>query len=232
MGLQLTRGGEYAIRAMTYLCKTSGGRDLVAARGRRRAGHPRKLPRQDLPEPRARRPRRVATRRPRRLLAGPPGRRITVREVVEAIDGPIALNGCVLRPEDCRRSGDCRMHEVWVLAQERMMDVLGEVTLADLVARPHRLGAERGAYVRAGRARRCGGAGGSGRAPRNQSRGSAACGCGRCSRCEASLDPRPHLADALSLAARDVAAAPSVAGPRAAATNSGRLVTTPRRNRK
>ena len=28
------------------------------------------------------------------------------------------------------------MHEVWVLAQERMMDVLGEVTLADLVATP------------------------------------------------------------------------------------------------
>ena len=62
-----------------------------------------------------------------------PADEITVREVVEAIDGPIALNGCVLWPEDCRRSGECRMHEVWVHAQERMMDVLGEVTLAELV---------------------------------------------------------------------------------------------------
>ena len=61
---------------------------------------------------------------------------ITVRDVVEAVDGPIALNGCVLWPEDCRRSGDCRMHEVWMLAQERMMDVLGEVTLAELAPVP------------------------------------------------------------------------------------------------
>ena len=93
MGLQLTRGGEYAIRAMTYL----------AYRGF--------------------------------SLARPPAE-ITVRDVVEAVDGPIALNGCVLWPEDCRRSADCRMHEVWVLAQQRMMDVLGEVTLAQLAPAP------------------------------------------------------------------------------------------------
>jgi DNA-binding IscR family transcriptional regulator len=28
------------------------------------------------------------------------------------------------------------MHEVWVLAQQRMMDVLGEVTLAQLAPAP------------------------------------------------------------------------------------------------
>ena len=69
------------------------------------------------------------------VLARPPAE-ITVRDVVEAVDGPIALNGCVLWPEDCRRSADCRMHEVWVLAQQRMMDVLGEVTLAQLAPAP------------------------------------------------------------------------------------------------
>ena len=61
-----------------------------------------------------------------------PAAEITVRDVIEAVDGPISLNGCVLWPDDCRRSGDCRMHEVWVLAQERMMDVLDSVTLAEL----------------------------------------------------------------------------------------------------
>jgi Rrf2 family protein len=61
-----------------------------------------------------------------------PAERITVREVVEAVDGPIALNGCVLWPDDCQRHNDCRMHEVWVEAQERMMGVLDAVTLAEL----------------------------------------------------------------------------------------------------
>jgi Rrf2 family protein len=61
---------------------------------------------------------------------------ITVRQIVEAVDGPIALNGCVLWPDDCRRSGSCRMHEVWVLAQERMMEVLEQVTLAELAPAP------------------------------------------------------------------------------------------------
>ena len=62
-----------------------------------------------------------------------PAADITVRVVIEAVDGPISLNGCVLWPDTCGRSGACRMHEVWLLAQERMMDVLDNVTLAELV---------------------------------------------------------------------------------------------------
>ena len=68
-------------------------------------------------------------------LARPPGE-ITVREVVEAIDGPIALNGCVLWPDECRRSKGCRMHKAWERAQEQMMAVLDDVTLDKLAAAP------------------------------------------------------------------------------------------------
>ena len=136
MGLQLTRGGEYAIRAMTYLAHRPVGeisslRDVGAE--------------QDIPESFLAKIFQslvhaglVASQRGAHggfSLARPPAG-ITVREVVEAVDGPIALNGCVLWPEDCRRSGDCRMHEVWLLAQERMMDVLEEVTLAELAPAP------------------------------------------------------------------------------------------------
>ena len=59
---------------------------------------------------------------------------ITVRDVVEAIDGPISLNACVLWPEECQRSSGCPMHAVWERAQERMMSVLGDVTVDELVA--------------------------------------------------------------------------------------------------
>jgi Rrf2 family protein len=136
VGLQLTRGGEYAIRAMTYLAyrpvgEISSLRDVGAE--------------QDIPESFLAKIFQslvhaglVASQRGAHggfSLARPPAE-ITVRDVVEAVDGPIALNGCDLWPEDCRRSADCRMHEVWVLAQQRMMDVLGEVTLAQLAPAP------------------------------------------------------------------------------------------------
>ena len=62
-----------------------------------------------------------------------PGSQITVAEVMQAIDGPLSLNGCVLWPESCDRSERCSMHPVWLRAQERMLDVLDEVTFADLV---------------------------------------------------------------------------------------------------
>jgi Rrf2 family protein len=63
-----------------------------------------------------------------------PARDITLRAVVEAVDGPIALNVCVLFPDDCERSSRCRMHDVWVEAQDRMMSVLDDVSLERLKA--------------------------------------------------------------------------------------------------
>jgi Rrf2 family protein len=66
-----------------------------------------------------------------------PAEEITVRAVLEAVDGPIALNSCVLSPDDCERGETCRMHAVWVEAQDRMMSVLDGVTLAGLRADTH-----------------------------------------------------------------------------------------------
>ena len=136
MGLQLTRGGEYAIRAMTYLAK----RPVGEISSLHEVGVEQDIPESFLAKIFQNLVHADLVVSQRGAHGGfslaRPAAEITVREVVEAIDGPIALNGCVLRPGDCRRSGDCRMHEVWVLAQERMMDVLGEVTLDDLVAAP------------------------------------------------------------------------------------------------
>jgi len=58
-----------------------------------------------------------------------PARDISLRAVIEAVDGPIALNTCVLFADDCERSTRCSIHESWVEAQERMMSVLDSVSL-------------------------------------------------------------------------------------------------------
>ncbi len=134
MGLQLTRGGEYAIRAMIYLAGLPAGR--VASL--HEIGQAQDIPEsflakilQTLVHAGLAQSHRGA--RGGFALALPAGE-ISARDVVEAVDGPIALNSCVLYPEECGRSERCRMHPVWVEAQERMMDVLDRVTLADLAA--------------------------------------------------------------------------------------------------
>jgi Rrf2 family protein len=63
-----------------------------------------------------------------------PSDQITVRQVIEAVDGPIALNGCVLYPESCERSSDCRMRNVWLCTQQGMTGALDGATFADLGA--------------------------------------------------------------------------------------------------
>jgi len=132
MGLQLTRGGEYAVRAMTYLARFPEGH-VSALHEIGRA--------QDIPES------FLAKILQSQVHAGlavsrrgahggfalaRPAAEITLRDVIEAVDGPIALNQCVLWPEDCERSGDCQMHKVWLSAQDQLMGVLGAVTLQSL----------------------------------------------------------------------------------------------------
>jgi Rrf2 family protein len=63
-----------------------------------------------------------------------PASQITVAEVVQASEGAFSLNRCVLHPESCERSETCAMHVVWVRAQESLMSVLEQVTIADLAS--------------------------------------------------------------------------------------------------
>lgn len=65
-----------------------------------------------------------------------PASEISFLDVIEAIEGPIALNVC-LDPDDvCARQTVCMMHEVWRTAQERMLDVYRQSKLDALVDRP------------------------------------------------------------------------------------------------
>ena len=58
---------------------------------------------------------------------------ITLLEVVEAVEGQIIPNRCVVTPSDCERSGCCNVHPVWQRVQGEVCDVLRSVTLKDLI---------------------------------------------------------------------------------------------------
>ena len=58
--------------------------------------------------------------------------KITLREVVEAIEGPVALNLCLEDEKGCSLSGTCPVHPVWADASARLAEILEEHDFARL----------------------------------------------------------------------------------------------------
>ncbi len=59
---------------------------------------------------------------------------ITVRDVLEALEGELTLSGCVSDPEaSCARSGSCPARGVWEYLTERINLLLDGITLTDMV---------------------------------------------------------------------------------------------------
>jgi Rrf2 family protein len=61
----------------------------------------------------------------------PQGAQASLLDVVESIDGPIALNVC-LNANACNREADCAAHQVWLRAQTAMLSVLREAKIAEM----------------------------------------------------------------------------------------------------
>ncbi len=64
-----------------------------------------------------------------------PSHDISFLEVIEAVEGPIAINVC-LDDDPCKKASACTMVHVWRKGQERMLDVYRESKLADLALKP------------------------------------------------------------------------------------------------
>ena len=65
---------------------------------------------------------------------------IKLSEVVQFLEGPIALVDCVINPALCHRSAFCVTRDIWVEMKEAMSQVLDSTTLQDLVERHRQKG--------------------------------------------------------------------------------------------
>jgi Rrf2 family iron-sulfur cluster assembly transcriptional regulator len=63
-----------------------------------------------------------------------PASMITLRQIIEAIEGPISLNRCLSTSEGCENCATCPVHPVLARAQGQLVNVLDQTTLFDLVA--------------------------------------------------------------------------------------------------
>jgi Rrf2 family protein len=64
-------------------------------------------------------------------LARPPSE-ISAAEVVEALEGPIALVPCVEEASICRRASQCPTRGVWCMASQAVREALSGLMLAEL----------------------------------------------------------------------------------------------------
>lgn len=62
----------------------------------------------------------------------PRGRSSSMRDVIEAVDGPIHLNLCLTSGKSCPRHSWCPAHPVWAQAQQALLGVLERALIADL----------------------------------------------------------------------------------------------------
>lgn len=133
--MELTRKGEYAIRGIIYLAQQPPGQVSLIS---------------EIAE---------ATEAPQSFLAkifqsfaklgivnsfrgtgggftlGRHASRITLREVVEAVEGPIVPNRCLLGNGACDRGPECNVHPVWRTVQSQVVQILDSVTIEELARR-------------------------------------------------------------------------------------------------
>jgi len=64
-----------------------------------------------------------------------PASQITLREIVEAVEGPILPNRCLIGRGACERDSICNVHPVWKRIQGEVVGILDSVTIADLAKR-------------------------------------------------------------------------------------------------
>lgn len=133
MGLmQIPRRVDYGLRAVIYLSDQQPGKCSSIAAIASRQGIPKKFLEkiiQDLV--------RGGLIQSKRGAAGGymlarPAEAISFRDVIEALEGPIAVNACMDHAAGCDQIPRCTMIGVWTEVQRSITDVLSRTTIAAL----------------------------------------------------------------------------------------------------
>lgn len=129
---RVNRQTDYAVRVLLMLAQQPEGTRLSTAEIGR-----------EMLIPTAFLPRIVAQLAQANLLVTFPGReggvqlprpagQITMKDVVELMEGPLLLSECMTGEEACPFEGDCRVRCRWTNLQSRILEELNSTTFADL----------------------------------------------------------------------------------------------------
>jgi len=130
--MQLTRRGDYGIRAMLDIATVSDGKRALTHEIAERQD----IPRVFLTKIVAQLTRAGLLRTYRGAAGGvtlaQPADQITLLDIVEAVEGPLALNQCTMRPSGCSRDHLCPVCDVWQEAQAQLETLLRGARLSEM----------------------------------------------------------------------------------------------------
>ena len=131
--MQIPRKIEYALRAMIHLADHPDGvaRGTEIARDEQIPKYYLEKVIRDLMHRRAG---ARAARSRRRLSTRASRRRGHVRDVIEAVEGPITLNVCVDGSSSCALQPTCRMFRVWEEGQRVLLEIFSHTTLKEIAS--------------------------------------------------------------------------------------------------
>ncbi len=71
---------------------------------------------------------------------------ITLLEILETMEGPISVVGCVHSPAQCRRNELCPTRDIWVQLNAGIRELTRQITLEDILNTYQRHDAENGIF--------------------------------------------------------------------------------------
>ena len=132
--MQITRASDYAVRVMIHLSSVPGGSTLQQST----LAEATDVPPNFLSKVLQRLVRSGLVRSQRGSGGGfalsVPASRVSLLEVVQAMEGPIRLNLCLIDGPTCNRKSWCPAHQVWVETQEAVVRILGAASMERLAA--------------------------------------------------------------------------------------------------
>ncbi len=130
--LTITRQTDYACRVILHLALQGDGSRLTAAEIGKRGLIPKAFVRRVVTQLAA--AGLIVTTRGNEggIALARPASEISLLAVVEAFEGPLALNACTVNPGVCPLIPTCTVHDVWFEARRALRNHLGTTTFADL----------------------------------------------------------------------------------------------------
>jgi Rrf2 family protein len=134
--MQLTRAADYGVRVMVYLARMPEQDRVMLPELAAAAQAPVSFLSKVLQA--LTRAKLIASWRGKAggFMILPRGRRASMLQVIEAIDGPLFLNLCLTSKGACRRARMCPAHPVWEQAQQAMAGVLAAAVVNEMAGQP------------------------------------------------------------------------------------------------
>lgn len=134
--LHITRKGDYAIRGMVHLAGRPAGEFSQLAEVAAAVCVPRALLAKIFQQFAKLGLVNSARGAGGGFTLGRPAEAISLLAIIEAVEGPILLNRCLLAAGACGRDSFCTVHPVWSRIQGKMRALLEDVTLRQLAGEP------------------------------------------------------------------------------------------------